>query len=314
MEINIFMIIGFLTAGYAIVANDAIQTLGTFLSSNSHRPWWVLWLYACSILVAVLLIGYFTADGVAYGRLEKIPIQPITWMHVIPPIVLLILTRFGFPVSTTFLILTFFAPKRLDDMLVKSLSGYVVAFIAAFILFRLITGKLEIKFIKSNSNSPHKLWYVAQWISTGFLWSQWLIQDLANIYVYLPRELPLTWLFGSMVVLLILHAYTFYTHGGEIQKIVTSKTNTTDIRSATFIDLIFGLVLLAFKEWSKIPMSTTWVFLGVLAGRELALTMAFRVRTGKSASNNILTDLAKAGAGLAVSVFLALVLPLLAFS
>lgn len=39
---ELFIGIGFLMAAYSIVANDAIQTLGTFLSSNSHRPWWVL--------------------------------------------------------------------------------------------------------------------------------------------------------------------------------------------------------------------------------------------------------------------------------
>ena len=37
------MVIGFLLGSYSIVGNDAIQTLGTFLSSNSHRPWWVFW-------------------------------------------------------------------------------------------------------------------------------------------------------------------------------------------------------------------------------------------------------------------------------
>jgi hypothetical protein len=31
-------------------------------------------------------------------------------------------------------------------------------------------------------------WFVLQWLSTGFLWSQWLMQDLANIFVYLPRQ------------------------------------------------------------------------------------------------------------------------------
>jgi hypothetical protein len=35
-------IVGFLFAAYSIVANDAIQTLGTFLSSNAKRPWWML--------------------------------------------------------------------------------------------------------------------------------------------------------------------------------------------------------------------------------------------------------------------------------
>ena len=48
---------------------------------------------------------------------------------------------------------------------------------------------------------------------------------------------------------------------------------TQDTRSATIIDFIYGLILLIFKEWSNMPMSTTWVFLGLLAGREVALTI-----------------------------------------
>ena len=32
------MVIGFLLGSYSIVGNDAIQTQGTFLSSNDHRP------------------------------------------------------------------------------------------------------------------------------------------------------------------------------------------------------------------------------------------------------------------------------------
>ena len=51
------MFVGFVLAAYSIVANDAIQTLGTFISSNSHRPWWVLWAWAVSVLVAVLIWG-----------------------------------------------------------------------------------------------------------------------------------------------------------------------------------------------------------------------------------------------------------------
>ena len=57
------MFIGFLLTSYSIVANDAIQTLGTFLSSNSKRPWWVLWLFACSVLLAVFLYGWTVNDG-----------------------------------------------------------------------------------------------------------------------------------------------------------------------------------------------------------------------------------------------------------
>ena len=66
-------------------------------------------------------------------------------------------------------------------------------------------------------------------------------------------------------------AIIFYSKGGAIQKIVKAKTNTTDVRSATIIDFVYGLVLLFFKEFSNVPMSTTWVFLGLLAGREIAI-------------------------------------------
>jgi hypothetical protein len=61
----IFSILGFLIAAYSIVANDAIQTLGTFLSSNAKRPWWVLWAYACSIIVAVMLWGFLGGKAIS---------------------------------------------------------------------------------------------------------------------------------------------------------------------------------------------------------------------------------------------------------
>ena len=154
-------------------------------------------------------------------------------------------------------------------------------------------------------------WVVVQWLTTGFLWSQWLIHDLANIYVYLGAKLsPLT-LALSLLLLLSLQAYTFYTYGGAIQKIVTSKTNTTDIRSASIIDLLFGGVLYVFKEWSNMPMSTTWVFLGVLAGREIQLSLSLRIRSPREASSSMGGDLAKAVAGLAASVALAIGIPYL---
>ena len=43
------------------------------------------------------------------------------------------------------------------------------------------------------------------------------------------------------------------------------------------VDGVYFIILLVFKEWSKIPMSTTWVFVGLLAGREIA--MAFMLNS-----------------------------------
>ena len=59
----IIMWLGFILAGYAVVGNDSIQTLGTFLSSNEDKPWWVLWLFAGGILAFTLLYGWSV-----YGR------------------------------------------------------------------------------------------------------------------------------------------------------------------------------------------------------------------------------------------------------
>ena len=159
---------------------------------------------------------------------------------------------------------------------------------------------------------------VAQWCSTGFLWSQWLIQDLANIYVFLPRDpvtripdIPVEWFIVSIVAMLAMQAIIFYTHGGAIQKVVLTKTNTTDIRSATFVDLIYGIVLFLFKEVSKLPMSTTWVFVGLLAGREIALVWNGRHRRRRDVARLVLSDFAKITFGLVVSVVIALLLPYL---
>ncbi len=311
---EMFMLVGFILAAYSIVANDAIQTLGTFLSSNSRRPWWVLWIYACLILLAVLVYGWLTNDGdIAYGRLEQFP-EPaggITWLHAIPPLFILLLTRFGVPVSTTFLVLTVFAPTNLLKILTKSLLGYGVAIGVGFVIYLIVANLLESRFMATKDRPPRPYFVVLQWAATAFLWSQWLIQDLANIFVYLPRTADVGVLIFAAIVMLVLHAIIFKNRGGRIQGIVTSKTNTTDIRVATLIDFIYASILLYFKEMSNIPMSTTWVFLGLLAGRELALAFRLRHRT---ISESILLagkDVGKAAIGLAVSVVLAIGLPVL---
>ena len=131
------------------------------------------YIFAGSILTATLLYGWYTHGGdVSYGRLEKYALpDSFAWYYLLPPIILLLLTRTGIPVSTSFLILTFFNPKNLESMVIKSLTGYAVAFGAAFILFILISKVLEKRFIENPASDKEiKIWTVLQWGSTGFLW------------------------------------------------------------------------------------------------------------------------------------------------
>jgi len=333
--VEIFAIVGFVLAAYATVANDSIQTLGTFLSSNAHRHWIILWAYASSIIIAVMAFGYFANAGdIGFDRLDSLPYPETSgmqWWHAMPPLVLLFLTRFGIPVSTTFLVLTIFAlttqevkPDTFSKMLTKSALGYVVAVSSGFVIYALVAKKFE-QWVSSTPRDSHNLtWTVIQWSSTAFLWWQWLAQDLANIFVFLPRETTVAAdgtidvvfsgglvIFATLVMISI-QAYIFATRGGEIQKIVLSKTNTTDVRAATLVDFIYGLILLFFKELSDIPMSTTWVFLGLLAGRETAIAYVANLRSPKEAIFDVATDAFRALIGLAVSVGLALGLPYLA--
>ncbi|MEQ8714286.1 MAG: hypothetical protein RIC80_14795 [Cyclobacteriaceae bacterium] len=303
---EIIMYAGFVLAAYSVVGNDAIQTLGTFLASNAKRPWWALALFASVILTGVLVYGWYVNNGdVSYGRLigdpgihdfdnpvykEPTNIPEFGWPYLLPPLILLIVTRAGIPVSTSFMILTFFNPKNLYDMVVKSMSGYLVAFVAAVILYMIISRVLEKKFANTEpTDMETKGWTIAQWLSTGLLWSQWLIQDFANIYVYLPRQVGFQTLAITLIIFWVLISYIFYSKGGAIQSIVLAKTNTTDIRSATIIDLTFAIILFFFKELNNVPMSTTWVFIGLLAGRELGI----RYFAYQKVENNTIVDLGK---------------------
>jgi len=313
MSIEILMVIGFCLAAYSIVGNDVPQTLGTFISSNSHRPWWLLWIYISVILVVVLVYGWY-ASGVgdaSYGRLETIPFPEggITWLYIVPPILLLLLTRYGIPVSTTFLVLTIFSPASLGLMMVKSMMGYAVAFISALVIYRFVANKMTVYFNQTKDQEHSTKWMILQWLSTGFLWSQWLIQDLANIFVYVPRQVPFEFLMFAIAVFVVLLGVILYQRGGAIQKIVDTKTDVTDVRAATIVDFIYAIILLIFKEWSNIPMSTTWVFLGLLAGREFAISMIVNGVSKHRTSRNVSKDAMKLMFGLAMSVILATTLP-----
>ena len=435
MDITLFAALGFIFAAYAVVGNDALQTLGTFINSNSRLHWGWLFAFAGAVLVVTFTYGWVIYGGdPSWGRLSnasKYPAVVIQWYHVLPPLVLLIITRFGVPVSTSFMVLTVFATVGgLTSMLEKSLIGYGLAFATGLLVYLALARTLEHHFrettigdhapwglatvmgaiigivlyfvpplinpdmtfspalcismavigilidifasmtvIRFNSApisaglavivsvaialgmmvfmpatfalgpigkvplivlialinlgalyyvSHHvssgrgAYWTILQWVTTGYLWGVWLIQDFANIFVFLPRELSAFEGFAAMAVILGLLAYTFWNKGGPVQKILQSKTAVTDIRSATVIDFIYASLLFFFKEVSDIPMSTTFVFLGLIAGREYGFAL---MEKGLSFARSVMlsiSDISKAYIGLVVSINMAVGLPLLA--
>ena len=310
---NIYMITGFLISMYSCVSNDVIQTLGTYLTTSKKMPTWLIWAFTSAVLVITIGTGWIINDGdMAFGRLTRIPFpETFTLVHVLPPIILLFLTRYGIPVSTTFLILSIFSAQDISVIgmiLSKSLIGYVLALIVSIIIYNIIARPLERYFYYTTDKKISKWWIAAKWLSTAFLWSQWLMQDAANLFVYLPRKA------SALDLILVLLAFcgfmwiVAYKRGGEIQNIVKLKTNTQDVRSATIIDIVYACILLYFQNVNNIPMSTTWVFLGVLAGREIALYNRLRFITEKKVYKHLLKDITKAIIGLVVSIAVVFIL------
>lgn len=308
---------GFALAAYSAIANDSIQTIGTFIASNHSRKWYWLWLFMGLIFVATVTYSWFTFNGdVSYQRLQvpgldRAP-DSFVFLQLAAPIVLLVMTRLRMPVSTTFLLLNVFTYKAgtIVDVVTKSLFGYVLAFFIAIAVWFAVE-RLVKNFLKGTA---HPTWYIAQWITSGTLWAVWIMQDAANIAVFLPRQLDV-WEFVAYAGFVFFGlGFLFYLKGDRIQGIVNEKTKVTDVRAATLVDFVYAIILFYFKLLNNIPMSTTWVFIGLLGGRELAIALAKSKKLSKRkariyrAYTLARKDIVKAGIGLLVSLILALII------
>jgi len=301
--LTVWMVLGFLFAAYSVIANDSVQTLGTWIASNNEKfKWTTMWYGASAVLLFTLWYGWVINSGdISYGRLTKIPFQEPQWYHAIAPLILLILTRIGIPVSTSFLVLSAFASTFvLEKMLMKSIMGYAVAAVAAYSIWFLVSKLFnETKDVKDENKN---LWRVAQWLTTGFLWYTWLAHDMANIAVFLPRQIPVDLMILISIIFVGGLGFMLREKGGRIQKIVLDKHSTKFIRSATIIDFVYWIILFIFKEVNNIPMSTTWVFVGLLTGRELAIASFTSNRKVKEVFPLVAKDFFKMMIGLAASV------------
>jgi hypothetical protein len=308
---------GFALAAYSAIANDSIQTIGTFIASNQSRKWYWLWLFMGLIFVGTVTYSWVTYNGdVSYERLQVpgLEVAPtnFVFLQLAAPIVLLVMTRLRMPVSTTFLLLNVFTYKAgtIVSVMQKSFLGYLLAFFIAIIVW-FVLEKLVKTYLKGEAK-PY--WYVLQWITSGTLWAVWIMQDAANIAVFLPRQLNI-WEFVAYAGFVFIGlGFLFYLKGDRIQGIVNEKTKVTDVRAATIVDFVYAIILFYFKIMSNVPMSTTWVFIGLLGGRELSIALAKSRKLTKRKARLVrayrLTkkDVTRAMIGLLVSLILALII------
>ena len=173
--------VGFCLSAYSAIANDSIQTLGTFIASNAGvQAWWKQWAWVGVIFIGTTVYSWAAFDGdISYGRLASkgydIAPTEFNYMQTAAPIILLVLTRLRIPVSTTFCILTSFVAevKALNKTILKSASGYGISFGLAVIVY-LPFCKFVTEYCDRTRGTLPKWWTAAQWITTGVLWSVWL--------------------------------------------------------------------------------------------------------------------------------------------
>lgn len=350
---NFWAALSFALAAYAVIGNDAVQTLMTYIHSNNDVPRKYLFSGVAIVLLWVIWYGFLSAWDITYWRLDAkwYANFEIEWYVAIFPLILVFLTRFrGIPVSTSLLMLSIFSTTLLFEKIVmKSALWYLVAFVASFVMWLIVeyilkkssvikknkvlnfTGMLVKSFIAAGVIIS-AIWYViiplilyifpaveipafsdfqitlysavaflfvlgvfyerqandsvsrgsvfwrcAQTFTTALLFGTWLMHDMVNIAVFLPLGFGLHIMLLISVLFILGLAYTFYINGWPVGNIVTKKTSTNEIIAATMIDLVYFVILLIFKEWSNIPMSTTWVFVWLLAWRQFAIRAVNRI-------------------------------------
>src|SRR5690606_38733606 len=126
---------GFALDAYSAIANDSIQTIGTFIASNSKTKWYWLWLFMGLIFVSTVTYSWFVFNGdVSYERLREEGLdraaEDFVFLQLAAPIVLLVMTRMRMPVSTTFLLFNVFTYEAgaIIGVMEKSFIGYFLAF------------------------------------------------------------------------------------------------------------------------------------------------------------------------------------------
>lgn len=263
---------------FSIVLNNSFQILGTFLIINKNTSIWKSWLFLSSIFVITIMSCWFLCKGqIHFKKLNTIAYtENLTFFHYISPLVIIYFTKKKIPASASFLFLSLFASKSgIYALLANTFRSYIISFIGAFFIWKYLgkiikklwSNKINFEELEKNQN----LWVVLQYVSTASLWISWLISNSPTAIVFLPRQFD----FKSLSVFLFLGCfiiyYILYKKGGAMQNIIKNKKDTDNLQSATMLNIIYSLMIYTLQFAISMPISTTWVFVGLMGGRELAI-------------------------------------------
>ena len=62
---------GVFIAAYAAIANNSIQTIGTFIASNQDKKWWMLWIFIAGIFCITMTYSWLKVDETGVTVISK---------------------------------------------------------------------------------------------------------------------------------------------------------------------------------------------------------------------------------------------------
>ena len=161
-----------------------------------------------------------------------------------------------------------------------------------------------------------KFWFIMQYLSTALLWFSWLFSNMSSALVFVPRQFDVKSLFVLLLFSSVIIYYLIDNMGGNMQQLIKNKKNTDNIKAATMINIVYGCLIYIFQFSVNIPISTTWVFIGLIAGREMAITSSKNILVvsdiiHKNSVKRIIFDLLHAVLGVIISLGFAMISKLL---
>ena len=215
-----------------------------------------MFLFIFSVFVFVILLSwFFFHKELHFGKLNSIPYDSnINIFHFMSPFLLMYLTSKKVPVSSTLLFATSFSSASiLHTILTKTIQIDRFSFLIGFILWKyiyfLLIKKFEkydwwTRFFEANNDT---FWLIMQYVSTALLWLSWLFSNLSSVLIFIPREFDVK----SLIILFIFAAliifYLIDNMGGEMQQLIKNKKNTNNVKSATMINIVYGVLIYIFQ-------------------------------------------------------------------
>ncbi len=258
---------------YNVMINNFIQTLGTFNISNKYTKKWKVFLYLVVIFVTYFVYTWLKYDGnIRKGSLRFIEYKDsFGYSILLLPMLLSLFNYFGIPVNLTFLSIPLFTDgKIVKSMVVEAFINYFLAFIISFVFWNILYVKFK-KFLRKKDN--YQFWRIIEYISIGILWYCWLNTCVSSFMVFLPPKLYLEHLILLLIIgSIVISIVTILRPEDKMEQIVEEKTDVKNIMSSVLFNILHSVVLLTLKLNSKVPIATSWIFIGLLDGRELGIT------------------------------------------